>query len=204
MAESKLDLPGTFDKEKTYLLSGETLLAWQANLLRDRVIAGPGISETVTKSGRIWQAAPGNGTAAPLCDFGHMTTWTENGSSKRGIKGGFVTAGIQSFEVDSYEINTSADAEFCVWLEVNFEVNRIGEISLPGFASLEAPTWKKGSDFPGSTTPGAFGGEASGKAILPIGSVKVENQIAALNPTGCGTFYMSYCPGNLYFSRLTA
>ncbi len=52
---AKLDLPGDFQPGKTYLLKGETLVAWRKALVADRVVAGPRIRETGTPGGRIWE-----------------------------------------------------------------------------------------------------------------------------------------------------
>jgi hypothetical protein len=49
-----MKLPGTFEKDKTYLMSGATLIAWRDALLADRITAGPGLKETSAgKAGRI-------------------------------------------------------------------------------------------------------------------------------------------------------
>lgn len=57
MAAGKLHLPGDFKPGKSYTLKGETLLAWQKNLVADRVVAGPGLSESgAGPNGRILSA----------------------------------------------------------------------------------------------------------------------------------------------------
>lgn len=53
MADSKLKLPGKFEKGKIHLLPGELMLAWQSNLIADRALPGDGLRETPTPSGRI-------------------------------------------------------------------------------------------------------------------------------------------------------
>lgn len=53
MAASKLVLPGNFQAGKTYLLNGETLLAWRKALIADRVVPGPGMKEQGTPQGRV-------------------------------------------------------------------------------------------------------------------------------------------------------
>lgn len=66
MADSILKLPGKFEKGKTYLLAGETLLAWQSNLVKDRAVPGNGLRETSTPSGRIISVAWPDGPPVPL------------------------------------------------------------------------------------------------------------------------------------------
>lgn len=61
MADSLLNLPGKFEKGKSYLLSGETLLAWKSALLADRALPGPGLRENPTPNGRILSASFGGG-----------------------------------------------------------------------------------------------------------------------------------------------
>lgn len=59
MADSKLKLPGNFEAGKTYLVKGETLIAWRDALLADRVIAGEGLQESGTPQGRVLKANAG-------------------------------------------------------------------------------------------------------------------------------------------------
>jgi len=58
---AQLNLPGKFEKGKKYLLSGETLSAWQRALKEDRAIAGPGLKENQSPQGRTFSLIAGMG-----------------------------------------------------------------------------------------------------------------------------------------------
>lgn len=61
---SFLDLPGSFEDKKSYVLKGSTLKQWRKNLLADRALPGAGISESPTPDGRVFSLAPDPGSSA--------------------------------------------------------------------------------------------------------------------------------------------
>ena len=111
MADSKLVLPGDFDAGKTYLLKGETLLAWRKALLADRAIPGPGLTETGTPGGRLISAKPGGLLPVFWPQFypgeivmgvqTYFFTVTPGWITDRDTKGGAGTDAIASYDVPS-------------------------------------------------------------------------------------------------------
>jgi hypothetical protein len=69
-ADSKLDLPGDFQAGKTYLIKGDTLLAWRKALLADRVVPGPDQTETQTPQGRTISGGKGGAVAVVAQQYG--------------------------------------------------------------------------------------------------------------------------------------
>lgn len=93
---SKLELPGEFEDTKSYVLKGSTLKAWRKNLLADRVVAGVGITESVTPDGRFFSVSTARrGSAAggvALLPFQVSILNSESGGGSCSIQPGFVLA----------------------------------------------------------------------------------------------------------------
>ena len=159
--------------------------------------------EIVSTSGgfsyRARQTAGSTGAAASDCPFGQIITWTEDEQSKTGIRGGVVYAGDKVWNVPDMELNLEADGTFLVWLEIGVTANTEDDVLLPGLETSTEPEWQQvGSDdgdYPDQEIPEAP--EGTGKAIVAIGLLTIKDGAAKLSPAGCGTIYVSHCPGSL-------
>lgn len=91
--DSKLTLPGDFQAAKTYLIKGETLLAWQKALVADRVVPGPGQTETQTPQGRTISGGKGGTTAPVAVQYGAFWGLYKNADGHTFLQGGTCAAG---------------------------------------------------------------------------------------------------------------
>jgi hypothetical protein len=204
MADSFLKLPGKFEKGKSYILTGETLLAWQAALLADRVIPGPGLKESGTAKGRIFTLAD---TAAPepyVGDFCGIITQSGN----KYLRGGIIICGEKTWNMDDQPLNLGVSGIWLVSISVSVTVNRDdgNKLLLPGVKTGTRPgttwtqtAWSSGTDYPNGNAPSASSG--TGTVILPIGQLTIENSVATFANTGCGGFTIEHCAGSLSYYR---
>lgn len=156
----------------------------------------------------------GSGSSSPPCNFGEIISYSETEGSdssetaKRGIRGGYLEAGANIWNVPNLEINLAVSGVKIIWLRIPVIANTDADdvATLSGLASSEIPTWESadGSDeyeskvipnpFP-LTSPGA------GVAIVPIGTLTVADGSARLTRTGCGNIIIDHCPGVLSHHR---
>ncbi|MES2995901.1 MAG: hypothetical protein V4733_03735 [Verrucomicrobiota bacterium] len=143
-----------------------------------------------------------SGTPLPPCPFGEIISWTEGAVLKRGIRGGYVSAGPTIFTEEDHEISVTTDREVYLWLEVNLTINRHADgPALPGIAAAESLTWQEGAEYPDHEIPAMFSGTSTGKVILPLGHLTVLNESAKFEPSGCGNFAVTHCPGTFSYTR---
>ena len=190
---------------------GNPILASDWNTMVDALAARtPRPSATLeivsTSGGFSYRARHGAGSGSSAgsdCPFGQITTWVEGAgdeaATKTGIKGGVVYAGDKVWNVSNKELNLEATGTFLVWLEISVTANVEDEVLLPGLKTSTEPVWKQvgssGGNYPDQTIPTAPAG--TGKAIVAIGLLTIKDGVAKLSPTGCGTIYVSHCPGSL-------
>jgi hypothetical protein len=205
-ADTKLELPGSFEKGKTYLLTGETLLAWREALLKDRAIPGPGITETQTEQGRLFTAAGGVGNTIfgnSPGEFWDLFELGEPGSGDWRVRGGTVrVSGKKTIKVPDYVVNTGTDGEKVLYIEVPVKINRTTDEQWPlpdlkdtNPESLDELDIEDATDWPAGTKPEISDG--LGIVILPVGRLIVTDGVPRFIPTGFGMFYLTHCFLNL-------
>lgn len=187
---SQLDLPGKFKPGMRYWMKGETLIKWQENIKKDRVIAGPGIEENQTPQGRIWTAGGGVPASGPFCTvFKAGADWK--------LRGGVVSGGSTNETISDITIGTvgavPADGTF-YWLECEFTALSEEGILLPG-GDLGTVTEGNGSSLPDNVIP--TGPSPSGSIVIPLG----QWLGGGFAPSGCGDISITHCPGTLAYSR---
>jgi hypothetical protein len=185
MADSELKLPGDFDPSKTYWLKGETLMKWREALIRDRIIAGTGIKETPTPTGRILKASIAQAITAEFYsqirnEDGHIFLQT----------GTIAGVGVEQLDlkifhndpVSPYWLGTFGQQ---LYVEANGESEVVDGFLMPGFEvtsltiEIGTPT---GHVYPTLESP-------TGKAIIPLGTF-VEG---GFNPSGWGSWNITAC-----------
>lgn len=165
MAESsKLKLPGNFSPGKTYLIKGETLIAWREALLADRIIPGAGLAESTGPGGRTLRVTvkPGGATGVPGA-FSRVYT-NEDGHTM--LQGGMVYGGTGApIEVPDYQLLASggtppADGTH-VRIDIDVTANEDDEVIVPG-CEVDSASISNGTPT-ATTTPedGSPGGSIS-------------------------------------------
>ena len=151
-------------------------------------------------------ASGGGGSSAPTgsCPFGEIAT--EAGDTF--IRGGIIYCGESNIEVPNQELNLAAEGEWLVWIEVDCIANRDddNEIFLPGMTSATAPasdwdkvSWSSSASYPDNENPTVSTG--SGKIIVPIGRLEIEDGSATLLQASCGNITINQCAGILSHTR---
>lgn len=192
MADSKLKLPGTFAPGKSYLLTGETLLAWRVALLADRVLPGPGISETQGPDGRTFTAAGGGGggSGQPPAFFRLFSTTT-----KRMLQGGQVTGSEGNKVVPDIDLGTigeePADGTH-FYLKITGSGVIIETILYGGF-NVTAAVAESGTSLPDNTQPTATT-SAGRTCYLLLGTWTND----VFSPSAGGNVGITFCPGGGY------
>lgn len=196
---------------------GQPVLAADWNTIIDALAArtprpGSGVELVATPSGftfRIRSRGSGGGgsSGGAECPFGSITKWTEGegeaATTKTGIRGGVVYAGDKVWNVEPQELNLAADGEFLVWLEVGVTANKEDGVLLPGLETSTEPDWMQGAlsaGYPDIEVPAADPG--TGKAILALGNLKIEDGSPTFAKTGCGNLRVTHCPGTLGHLRV--
>lgn len=134
------------------------------------------------------------------CPFGELTAWSDAGTPKIGIKGGAVTVGADIFSVDDREINTASDGTFYAFLDTDVVANFADDVILSGFDSATQTTLEIAGSYPSQTLP-TVANSASGRSIVPLGSIVISSGAVTFNPSGCGDVILSHCPGSLTYER---
>lgn len=151
------------------------------------------------------------GSSSLPCPFGQLTSIVhEDGTSTKGIKGGYISCGDKNFNVADYDLGSEiANGSKIIYISVPFEANRDddGEIFLPGVKtsskeSILAGDWTIDSEYPDNTELSVETGTAT--IILPIGSFTVtEGKVKNFVPSGCGSFRIDQCAGTYWFQRIS-
>ena len=121
------------------------------------------------------------------------------------IRGGLVQAGETNHAVEDYAVSVAADGDWRIYVEVDVECNRDDDDQyfLPGIANSpgSVPDIEKtaSATYPANDAPAVADG--LGTIILPLGVLTVESGEPSFAPTGCGSFFLSQCAGNLGYSR---
>lgn len=185
---------------------------WQAlgkYLLGGSVRGGPGVrvrkvgNQLVITGKKLRPAAVA--ADVPPCPFGRIETIPDSDPPEKGILGGVVHVGDQNFNVEHQALTLTADVDKLVWLEVSCTVNTDddGVLLLPGVETGTAPTWQNGpyaSGYPDNTPPTPATPTAT--VILPIGRLRIVDEVATLEPTGCGNFIITHCAGTVGYVRV--
>lgn len=141
--QSKLTLPGDFEAGKTYLLAGETLIAWRKALLADRVVAGDGLVESGGgPTGRIFKATAqgGGGAGAAAGAFSRVYT---DGDGNTMLQGGTVQGGtgtpevVADFELLAAAGTPPADGTH-VSISIDVTANEDDDVLVPGCSVTSA------------------------------------------------------------------
>jgi hypothetical protein len=149
------------------------------------------------------------GSSPSECPFGEIIDIPDTDPIEKGIRGGVVYCGDQNWNFDPQELNLSVDGTWLVYLEIDVEVNRDDdeEIILPGIKTGTKPTgdwskitWSIGTDYPDNDPPDVNTG--NGTIIIPLGKLKIEDDVATFNPAGCGNIIIGQCGGTLSHSRV--
>lgn len=162
----------------------------------------------------------GGSSATGPCYFGEVVTWDEDGSGSgsgdavTGIRGGPIEAGEDQWWEPHHEVSLTTPREKLLWMELPVTVNKTvgGEATLSGVKSgpKEGLTWHEGDvsgGYPDKDVPEMFAeGETTidgtGKIVLPVGRITVAGGVLTLEPTGCGGFLVTHCPGVLSHDRI--
>lgn len=193
--DSKLTLPGDFQAGKTYLIKGETLLAWQKALVADRVVPGPGQTETQTPQGRTISGGKGAGEAGPalpaLAAFWRVYT----SGTKWMLQGGQVSGGAGNESVSDIDLGTvgsePADGRM-FWVQVTGNGDLRGGILYGGFTVTSAVAGS-GTSLPTGSVP-TVTTAAARKFYLMLGTWSG----GAFQPSTSGHLMLGYCPGGGY------
>ena len=151
---------------------------------------------------RVRQMGGGSATI-PGEPFAEIITWKDGETKKTGIRGGVVYAGDKVWNVDHKALNLEASGTFKAYLEVSVTANVEDGVLLPGIKTSTAPEWKQVSgdgQYPNQTIPTAPAG--TGKAIIAIGILTIEDGSATLMPAGGGSISIDHCPGTLSHTRV--
>lgn len=192
-------LPGNFQPGKTYLLSGDTLLAWQRHLMADRAIAGPGITESQTPQGRIFQvestssaAVVGNGAFYQLYNAGGHT-YLLGGTVAGGHGGAVAIADIQVLESTA---GPGANVGKVLYIRANATATTEDGIMLPGLLLNSAETHV--------ATPGSPPANHTFTVSSPTGNLHLEIGRWTTDrffPSAPGHLQVGGCPGNFFLRR---
>lgn len=200
-ADSRLTLPGDFDPDRRYLLKGETLIEWRTRIIADRAIPGPGLTETVTPTGRVLTAELQQVTPAA---FYHQYLAQAPGSDPEDpphyyLQGGSVSAGTGNIDVPDLDIATAGSEPVdhtLLWLECTGDGIVEDGVLLPGF-DLTSVDYDDGLALPSNTLPEADDEEDKVCHLL-LG--RWLN--AAFIPSSPGNIQITACPGSYTASRI--
>ena len=190
---------------------GNPVLASDWNTLIDAVEArtprpGSGMELVSTSGGftfRVRLSGAAGGSSIQGDPFAEIITYKDGETTKTGIRGGVVYAGDKVWNVDHRALNLEAAGTFKVSLEVGVTANVEDAVLLPGLKTSAAPEWKQvtgDGNYANQTIPEAPSG--SGKAVVAIGILKIEDGTATLTPAGRGAISINHCPGNLGHTRV--
>ena len=141
------------------------------------------------------------------CNFGSIKT-NDADPPEKVIIGGLLVCGDKNFAVDDYVIDTATDGEWLVQIKlsgITCASDDDNEIFLPGVTTSSGdPTWdlkvkEEGTDYDDNTNPTSPSG--TGSIVVPIGILKITDEVPNLLNLGCGNITIGQCAGILNFSR---
>jgi hypothetical protein len=190
-------LPGNFLPGKKYLVSGDTLLAWRRDLMADRAIAGPGITESQTPQGRIFQVQTGNGA------FGNGAFYQlYDAAADTYLLGGTVTGGhggtvaIADILVLDAVDGPGANAGKVLYIRANATATTEDGIMLTGLLLNSAETH--------IATTGSPPDNHTFTVSAPTGNLHIEIGRWTADrffPSAPGHIEAAGCPGNFFLRR---
>lgn len=194
-ADSKLLLPGDFQAGKTYLIKGDTLLAWRNALLADRVVPGPDQQETQTPQGRTISGGGKGGTVVAIQYGAFWGLYKQAGHTF--LQGGTCTAGEGSETIDDIKVIDATNgptngAGTLLVLQATVKGYAPDGMLLGGL-ELTAATTSTHTSIPDNTLPKV--GSLSGKrCYMELGRWTATGFL----PSSSGSKYISFCPGQGY------
>jgi hypothetical protein len=147
-------------------------------------------------------------SGATACPFGEIITIPDSDPPAKGIRGGVIYCGDQTWNMDPQSLNLTATGVWLVSIAVSVEVNRDDDnvIILPGIKTGTQPTgdwektaWTEGTNYPANTAPVAATG--LGTIYVPLGKLTIAAGAAGFEPAGCGNITLGQCAGTLSHSR---
>ncbi len=194
-ADSKLVLPGDFQAGKTYLIKGDTLLAWRKALLADRVVPGPGQTENQTPQGRTISGGGNGGVVGPAQPALAAFWRVYSKDTKWMLQGGQVSGGSGNQSVADMDLGTvgsePADGKM-FWVEVTGNGDLREGILYGGF-TVTAASSGSGTTLPTGSIPTST--LATGrKFYLLLGTWSG----GVFQPSTSGHLMLGYCPGGGY------
>ncbi len=168
---------------------------------------------------RVRKSAGGDTTSVgQTCFFGQLVQYTPHGSGsgssadeKTGILGGLVECGNRIYTVPNIEIDLATDRVKMVAIATYITPNAdsTGSVSLSGIKDSKKPTVEffdeSDENYGKISTPPIFnpilGEPAAYGIVLPLGKLTVSDGTAKFEPTGCGHFTVTHCPGVLSYYR---
>ena len=187
-ADSKLTLPGDFDPKKVYWLKGATLNAWREALIKDRALPGPGLTETVTKTGRMLEVTATAAAAATTGAF--LTVYTDANTGNTMLQGGTVSGGTGVITVADYVLLASgatapADNTY-VTLTISLTGTVDDDVLLPGC----------------TVTAAVIANIAAAENVLPTLASPAGTLYVSLGEWGGQKFQSCGVAGNIYVQAL--
>lgn len=150
----------------------------------------------------------GDSASAPAvnCSFGSAYLDPESGDWY--LQGGNMVCGDKNFFVSDKAVNASNDGEYLVFIKLNrikANTDDDQEIILPGVSTTTGtPEWDtvvytEDASYPSNTN---FTGPTSdGTIIVPLGHMRIENEVVSFGSGSCGNIAVSQCAGVLSYSR---
>lgn len=151
----------------------------------------------------------GDSTPTPSlsCSFGRSYLDPESGDWY--LQGGNVLCGDKNFFVADKLVNASTDGEYLVFIKldsIKANTDDDEEIILPGIrTSTGTPQWDntpytEGVNYPSNTN--FTGPTSSGRIIVPLGRMRIEDEVVSFELSSCGDISVNQCAGVLSYSRV--
>lgn len=177
------------------------------------VRGGPGVrirqvGNKVLVSAKRRFGGGGAGTPSEPCPFGEIISIPDTDPVQKGIRGGVIYCGDQTWNMDPQDLNLAGAGVWLVWITISVEVNRDDDetIILPGIKTGTRPTgdwdktaWTEGTDYPANTAPVAETG--AGTIRVPLGKLTIASGAATFEAAGCGSITIGQCAGTLSHAR---
>ncbi len=183
-----------FEEGRSYVVSGGLLNALIRQMLSSKLVAGAGIELTEQPNGTIIRslATAGAGTIGG----GFCEIFEDDGDWY--IRGGAITAGADSHQIDDFQFSVATDADYLVWIDIDVVANTADDVLLPGLESSSGAAIVTGASYPDADIPEAPTG--NGTAIIPLGRMVIVDGVPTFSPAGnCSPIQVGHCPGSLTY-----